>query len=94
MAEVKFWVNTQVTLDEVLAKRYAALHQAGITKTEVIRRALVFFLDRRPVEILDSIGLVTQLGDPTAVELNKYTYEPVPEPEAVAAGQGSPAKKS
>lgn len=88
MGKVVFWVNNKVELDEVLAKRYQALLQAGVKKTVLLQRALVFFLDRKPHEILDTIGLVDELGDPAAVILPKYEYELVPEPEAVAAGPG------
>jgi len=88
MVEVEFWVNNKVTLEERLAKRYAALLGAGVKKTELLRRALVFFLDREPVEILKTIGLVDGLGDPSAVMLPKFEYEYKPETVVAAAEQG------
>lgn len=88
MGDVKVWVSVRVTLDEVIAKRHATLVQAGITKTEIIRRALVMLLSQGTVPLLTSIGLAERLEKPELVTLDKGEYEPVPEPEAVAAGQG------
>lgn len=79
MVEIEFWVNVKIKADEVVAKRYAALNQAGVTKTEIVKRALTKMLSQEPVSLLQDMGLADRLTRPELVELPQYEYTAVPE---------------
>lgn len=88
MAEVSFWISAKIIVDEVLAKRWQALVNAGIPKTEIVKRALNLFLMRDPLEVLQGVGLKDMLEKPELVELRAPEFQPVPEAVPAATGQG------